>query len=429
MARLDESVAIKHLDNSRIVYSRRYLITSLIFVALLCSGISLVFPTLQNYFESNLLFNSVILALTAIGILLALAHLIMLRREILWLRNAIQGFKRGVNIGEKNLNNKRFPRLLASLAAFLRESQQEDRYLTLSATSLGTIVSVVASRVDENQETNRYLSGLLILVGLLGTFWGLLETIQGIVGAIGNMKIDSGVNTELFFNDLRDRLAPSLDGMRTAFSSSLFGLAGSLIVGFLSLQNGQAHNRFINDLEDWLTSLTRLTHEGGGSTQALENWGQNDTNANLDRLVRVVQMMEDNRRVLDSNLNELISRLGMVYDENASITRMNQRIEQLQDTIIPTLEKINTNLSITQDSNSVEKIQKNLENLFLLLNTQERINPENIQYTLERIAQATEQSTNSDVNAIQNRTYIAETLHRISLSLDELRSELIQRHN
>ena len=296
-----------------------------------------------------------------IGVLLVLFQLITLRREVIWLRKAINTIQQGQSLEDQGLYNRRFPRLLASLAAFLRESQKENRYLELSATSLGAIVSVVANRVDEGQETNRYLSALLILVGLLGTFWGLMNTIEGITFAVANMQFDSGINAQLFFDNLRSRLQAPLAGMGVAFSSSLFGLAGSLIIGFLGLQNGQAHNRFINELEDWLTSLTRLTHQESQGQSNVPVGGSNDIASNLDRLVRAIQMMENNRRVLDHNLNELIARLGSVAEDTGSSKRIWQRLEQMNDQIVPLIAQTNQNLNTLVTAEAIGQLEQTLK--------------------------------------------------------------------
>jgi hypothetical protein len=123
----------------------------------------------------------------------------------------------------------------------------------------------IGSRLDEARETGRYLVGLLVFLGLLGTFWGLLQTITSVGGAID--AIDTGATDNVtMFSDLKAGLAAPLKGMGTAFSSSLLGLAGSLVLGFLELQAGHAHNRFYNELEEWLSGITELTPGGNVST-------------------------------------------------------------------------------------------------------------------------------------------------------------------
>ena len=135
--------------------------------------------------------------------------------------------------------------------------------VSLSATSLQTLLDGIASRLDETRETSRYLIGVLVFLGLLGTFYGLLETVRSVGGVIGALNVSSS-DLARAFADLKTALGSPLSGMATAFSSSLFGLAGSLVLGFLDLQAGQAQNRFYNDLEEWLSTYTRLSSGGFG---------------------------------------------------------------------------------------------------------------------------------------------------------------------
>jgi hypothetical protein len=122
----------------------------------------------------------------------------------------------------------------------------------LSPQILRLVLDSLATRLDESRETARYLTGLLVFLGLLGTFWGLLETVGSIGGVIASLQ--GGGETTSLFNDLKTGLARPLAGMSLAFTSSLFGLAGSLVLGFLDLQAGQAQNRFYTELEDRLSA-------------------------------------------------------------------------------------------------------------------------------------------------------------------------------
>jgi hypothetical protein len=130
--------------------------------------------------------------------------------------------------------------------------------LSLSTTSTRSIMDSISSRLDEARDTGRYLVGLLVFLGLLGTFWGLLETITSVGGAIDALDTNATDNVALF-SDLKAGLAAPLKGMGTAFSASLLGLSGSLVLGFLELQASHAHNRFYNELEEWLSGITELT--------------------------------------------------------------------------------------------------------------------------------------------------------------------------
>jgi methyl-accepting chemotaxis protein len=148
------------------------------------------------------------------------------------------------------------------MAAMLRD---RTGVLSLSTASLRSIMDSISSRLDEARDTGRYMVGLLVFLGLLGTFWGLLETIQSVGGAIDAIDTNAADNVTMF-SDLKAGLAAPLKGMGTAFSSSLLGLAGSLILGFLELQASHAHGRFYNQLEEWLSGITELTPGGSSVT-------------------------------------------------------------------------------------------------------------------------------------------------------------------
>ena len=156
------------------------------------------------------------------------------------------------------------PRLLLPMATMLGGGRQGR--VSLSPVSLRTLLDGIGSRLDETRETSRYMIGLLVFLGLLGTFYGLLETVQSVKGVLGGLNL-GGSDVAAAFADLKERLASPLGGMGTAFSASLFGLAGSLVLGFLDLQAGLAQNRFYNELEEQLSGYTRLT--GGGPSVEL----------------------------------------------------------------------------------------------------------------------------------------------------------------
>jgi hypothetical protein len=194
--------------------------------------------------------NGLIVGVLLLGILYAFRQVIRLYPEIRWV-NAFRIADPGLAISHQ-------PILLAPMAALLRD---RTGVLSLSTVSMRSIMDSIASRLDEARETGRYLVGLLVFLGLLGTFWGLLQTITSVGGAIDAINT-SGTDNVTLFSDLKAGLAAPLKGMGTAFSSSLLGLAGSLILGFLELQAGHAHNRFYNELEEWLSGITELTPGG-----------------------------------------------------------------------------------------------------------------------------------------------------------------------
>lgn len=236
----------------------RFLRGMLIFIILVGFLVAIVAKDLATAFWNNPALNGLIVAVLAIGLLRALGQVLRLYPEIRW----VNAFR----IADPGLSIEHRPVLLAPMATMLRDRTGQ---LSLSATSMRSIMDSIGGRLDESRETGRYLVGLLVFLGLLGTFWGLLETIQS-VGRVINTLDTRQTDSVLVFEELKNGLAAPLRGMGTAFSSSLLGLAGSLVLGFLELQAGHAHNRFYNELEEWLSGITDLspTPTGTGSDAA-----------------------------------------------------------------------------------------------------------------------------------------------------------------
>jgi hypothetical protein len=190
--------------------------------------------------------NMLICVVMIAGILYAFQQVLRLYPEIRWV-NAFRIADPGLAISHR-------PVLLAPMATMLRDRTGA---LSLSATSMRSIMDSIGSRLDEARDTGRYLVGLLVFLGLLGTFWGLLDTIQSVGKTIGALDTRAADSVTVF-DELKNGLAAPLRGMGTAFSSSLLGLGGSLVLGFLELQAGHAHGRFYNQLEEWLSGITEL---------------------------------------------------------------------------------------------------------------------------------------------------------------------------
>jgi hypothetical protein len=198
---------------------------------------------------NNLALNSLICLVLFAGIVYAFQQVLRLYPEIRWV-NAFRIADPGLAISHR-------PVLLAPMATMLRDRTGS---LSLSATSMRSIMDSISGRLDEARDTGRYLVGLLVFLGLLGTFWGLLDTIQSVGRTISTLDT-SGASVSMF-DELKTGLAAPLRGMGTAFSSSLLGLGGSLVLGFLELQAGHAHSRFYNQLEEWLSGITELAPAG-----------------------------------------------------------------------------------------------------------------------------------------------------------------------
>ena len=222
----------------------RYLITMVVFLLAVAVIAALLVARLKSAFLSNPMLNAVQVAVWLIGIAYIFVQTLRLGPEIKWLQE--------VRRSRQAVNELEPTPLLGSLARLM---ESRDTPLSMTPTALRAVLDGVALRLDEGRETARYFVGLMIFLGLLGTFWGLLKTV-GSVGAVVNGLSVTADPTELFTN-LKAGLEGPLGGMGTAFGSSLLGLAGSLVLGFLDLQMGQAQNRFFTDLENWMFASAR----------------------------------------------------------------------------------------------------------------------------------------------------------------------------
>lgn len=208
---------------------------------------------LMTAFKHNMVLNSLILGVLAFGIIYTFQQVLRLYPEVRWVNNFRVNDPGG---------GGRSPIMLAPMATLLARRQGQG---AISATAMRSILDSIGSRLDESRETTRYMVGLLVFLGLLGTFWGLMQTVQSVGGVITSLN-PSGEAAA--FEELKNGLAAPLRGMGVAFSASLFGLAGSLIVGFLDLQASHAQTRFYNELEEWLSDITELAPEGAVATVA-----------------------------------------------------------------------------------------------------------------------------------------------------------------
>ena len=251
-----------------------FLVRMLVFLLLAGLFAAILHKQIVSAFWSNPGLNLLILAVLVIGILFFLRQIMRLYPEIRWV-NAFRISDPGLTIDVQ-------PTLLAPMATMLRDRRGS---LSLSTTAMRTLMDSLGSRLDEARDTSRYLIGLLVFLGLLGTFWGLLETITSVGKTITALDPKGGDSVDLF-EKLKDGLAEPLRGMGTAFSASLFGLAGSLILGFLDLQAGHANNRFYNELEEWLSQITELS-PGGAS----EGIAAADMRQTLHELQRTLQSL------------------------------------------------------------------------------------------------------------------------------------------
>ena len=233
-------------DQVKLASPRIFLFRMLVFLVL-CGLIALVLQKqILNAFNANPWLNGLIVLVLLIGIVLSFARVIRLFPEVSW----VNSYRRA-----DGGRTARAPTLLAPMAAIL--GSDRGGRLAISAQTMRAFLDSLANRLDEARDISRYLTGLLVFLGLLGTFWGLIETVSSVGSIINNLNV--GGDADSVFNTLKEGLAAPLGGMGISFSSSLFGLAGSLILGFLDLQTSQAQNRFYTNLEDWLATTVEET--------------------------------------------------------------------------------------------------------------------------------------------------------------------------
>ena len=315
---------------------QRFIVRMVLFVlALIVMGLFLVLP-LQKAFEANVFLNGIILGVLVLGIVYNFRQVIVLFPEVAW----IELFRKNM----PGLSVAKEPRLLAPMATMLGERKDT---ISLSAQSMRSLLDGIASRLDESRDLSRYTIGLLIFLGLLGTFWGLLETVGSIRHVIGGLDVTGGDFATVFAN-LKKGLTAPLDGMGTAFSSSLFGLAGSLILGFLDLQASQAQNRFYNDLEEWLSSLTRLSSgafgtEGDQSVPAYVQALLEQTAESLENLQRTLARGEESNIASNTNLIKLTEGLGTLGDQMRAEQNILINLAQNQNELKLVLEQLAEN--------------------------------------------------------------------------------------
>ncbi|MFJ5488588.1 flagellar motor protein MotA [Hansschlegelia beijingensis] len=237
-------MSLSELDPYKLSSPRVFLLRMVIFLALAGFVALILNQQIKRAFLSNPGLNGLIFAVLVIGVLLAFRQVIRLFPEVRW----VNGFR----MSEPGLALREQPRLLAPMASLLGDRLGN---APIGTALMRSIMDSIGTRLDEAREIGRYLTGLLVFLGLLGTFWGLLETVGSISNVISTLGGNGTEDTAALFEELKSGLAGPLAGMGTSFSASLFGLSGSLILGFLDLQAGQAQNRFHNELEDWLAAV------------------------------------------------------------------------------------------------------------------------------------------------------------------------------
>ncbi|MCI1436824.1 MAG: flagellar motor protein MotA [Acetobacter indonesiensis] len=318
-----------------------YLFRMIGFLVAVAAVAATLWRPLRDAFFSNPLLDGLILGILAVGVVW---NMMMVRRlvpEVHWVETIRQS--------RAGLTTAPAPRLLASLATALgSQPDHRGQPMALSTPAMQAVLDSVSGRLDEGREVSRYMTGLLIFLGLLGTFYGLLLTVAAIADVIANMSV-SGGDLDAMFGQLKTGLAKPLHGMSTAFSGSLFGLASALVLGFLDLTAGQAQNRFFNELEEWLAEQTRFgaaapsahTIEGSAPLPAYIQALLEQTAENLESLQNLVRVSEARREKESAVLSKLSDRL----EGTATQTETLHNIERLLHTLVQNTEDGRTRMT------------------------------------------------------------------------------------
>ena len=313
------------IELTKLSSPRIFLVRMLVFLVLCALVMVVLYKQIIVAFFANPGLNALIGAVLLIGIILSFRQVIRLYPEVAWVNN--------FRIADPGLAVERHPTLLAPMAAIL--GGERTGRMTITQQTMRHLLDSIATRLDEARDISRYMTGLLVFLGLLGTFWGLIETVGSVGKVIEGLKV--GGDAGSLFDALKEGLAAPLGGMGISFSSSLFGLAGSLILGFLDLQSSQAQNRFYTDLEDWLATTVReyarddATGAGPGLQQALdrlrhavEEGGSNrNATAAMANLAEAIQGLVAHMRTEQQMIREWADGQG---EQNKEIKRLLERI-------------------------------------------------------------------------------------------------------
>jgi hypothetical protein len=302
---------------------RIFLVRMVVFLVLCALVAVVLYKQIILAFFANPGLNALIAAVLLIGIILAFRQVVRLYPEVAWVNN--------FRVADPGLALTRYPTLLAPMAVIL--GGERSGRMSISQQTMRHLLDSIATRLDEARDISRYMTGLLVFLGLLGTFWGLIETVGSVGKVIDGLKV--GGDAGALFDTLKEGLAAPLGGMGISFSSSLFGLAGSLILGFLDLQSSQAQNRFYTDLEDWLATTVREYARDGqaaggdlsGAIERLratveEGSGRNSATA-MANLAEAIQGLVGHMRTEQQMIREWADGQG---EQNREIKRL---LEQL----------------------------------------------------------------------------------------------------
>ena len=294
---------------------RRYILRMFVFLAAICAGAAALREPLTLAFLGNVVINGIILTALLIGIVFTFRQTLRLLPEHRWMVAAAKMPDKIESLSK--------PSLLGTVAVLLGDNPSG-----VSPQGLRSVLDGIAIRLDESREISRYMIGLLIFLGLLGTFWGLLDTVQAVGGVVGAIDTSS-VGFDSMMAQLKNGLEAPLAGMATAFSSSLFGLGGSLVLGFLDLQLGQASGRFYTDVEDWLSKSARFTGARGDASPDLVSGLTEAAADKLHDLARAIETGEATKGDLAKSLKELTASLAALGDSRQQSAALSESLAEL----------------------------------------------------------------------------------------------------
>jgi hypothetical protein len=322
-------------DEQRFIQPLRQIILMAVVTAAVAAGVYFAFPMLRGVFLAKPLLNGFVGFVLVLGIVICFLQMVQLVRSVQWINDFV--------VHRPGHEHVAAPRLLAPLAALLRTRGAR---MQISSSNARSILDSVATRIDEQRDITRYMGNLLIFLGLLGTFYGLATTVPAMVDTIRSLAPQEGETRVEVFDKLMSGLEGQLDGMGTAFSSSLLGLAGSLVIGLLELFVSHGTNRFYRELEDWLSTITRVgfsTGEAdtatGGEMAAVA--GAFDTMVEQMETLQALYARSDSGRAamderllsLSASIERLVDRIG----QDAAQTALLQRIAEGQDRLAAAL--------------------------------------------------------------------------------------------
>ena len=298
-------------------YIKQFLMRIIFILALIIFLCVYYFEKLNIFFKTNSTINSIIIIVLISGVIFILRQFYQVRKDLVWMNNLINTTKRAKT-------SIKSPSFLKYLDYVIKSNSGK---LIFSQSSLKAIMESLEGRIVETREVSRYIIGLTIFLGLLGTFWGLLETINSVSLTVKNLDFSS--DTKKLFDLLKQGLEEPLGGMGTAFSSSLFGLSGSLILGFLDLQNNQMQNRFYNDVEEKLTEFTKF------SFMTMENdEKKNLSPAYIEALIEVTtENLKKSTSVIDKQNKHQESISKSIYEVNKFLSESTSLNTEIRDEI------------------------------------------------------------------------------------------------